>query len=100
MPQSGNDHAGNRDLDVGAGLVQDEEIEPKTFDQLDARPHLLAPIVLCEFRKPSPPEGSLAVGLQIGMPAQWQRIVLLTAGLIGATVAYPIGGEIRIEFGH
>ena len=55
MPQSRNDHPDDRNLDVGAGLVEDEEIEPMTLDELYAGQHLLAPIEAREFRKPRPP---------------------------------------------
>src|SRR5580704_9405703 len=96
-PQSRNDHPGDGDLEVRAGLVENEEIEPKTIRQLDARPYLLAPIEVREFREARPPDGSLAVRLQIGMPAQRQGIDVVLAG---ATAFCPIGREPRIEFAH
>ena len=49
MPQSRNDHPDNWHLNVGPGLVEHEEIEPKAPGELDASQHLLAPIEACKF---------------------------------------------------
>src|SRR5258705_12836746 len=42
MPQPRNDHADDRHLDVGARLVEDEEIEPRALGETHAGGHLLA----------------------------------------------------------
>src|SRR5262249_26662720 len=34
MPQSRNDHSGDRDFDVGARLIEDEEIEARTLGEV------------------------------------------------------------------
>ena len=49
MPQSRHDHPDNRDLDVGAGLIEDEEIEALSLGEAHASHHLLAPIETAEF---------------------------------------------------
>jgi hypothetical protein len=77
MPQSRNDHPDDRNFDVWAGLVEDEEIEPMTLDELYASQHLLASIEAREFRKPR-------------RPAQRQRIGCVQVGLIGRKALDPI----------
>jgi hypothetical protein len=42
MPQSRNDHSDDRDIDVGARLIEDEEIEALSLGEAHARHHLLA----------------------------------------------------------
>ena len=49
MPQSRNDHAGNRYPDVRPGLVENEKIQAETFGKLDASQNLIAPIHLYKF---------------------------------------------------
>src|SRR6476469_2382103 len=39
MPQSRNDHSDDRDLDVGPGLIEDEEIEACASGDIDAGEH-------------------------------------------------------------
>jgi hypothetical protein len=42
MPHPGNDHARDRDADVGAGLIENHEVETCTPDRIHAGRHLLA----------------------------------------------------------
>src|SRR5262245_66217044 len=50
MPQSRNDHSGDRDFDVGSRLIEDEEIEARTLGEVHASRHLLARIEIAELR--------------------------------------------------
>src|SRR5262249_58925941 len=50
MPQSRNDHSGDRDPDVGARLIEDEEIEARALGEIHAGPHLLARVENAELR--------------------------------------------------
>ena len=45
MPQAGNDHPDDRDLDVGPGLIEDEEIEARAPGDIDAGVDLVAGVV-------------------------------------------------------
>src|ERR1700722_11084110 len=49
MPQSRNDHPDDRDLDVRARLIEDEEIEARALDEAHASHHLLALVETTEF---------------------------------------------------
>ena len=57
----GNDHPDNGNPDVRPGLVENEEIEAKTFGKLDASKHLVAPIEARKFAGSRAPGGRLAV---------------------------------------
>src|SRR6266446_5412877 len=50
MPQSRNDHADDRHLDVGARLVEDEEIVARALGETHAGGHLLARLETVESR--------------------------------------------------
>src|SRR5260370_1587192 len=45
MPQSRNDHSDDGDLDVGTGLIEDEEIEARAPGNIDAGQHLIVGVV-------------------------------------------------------
>src|SRR5262249_62173140 len=50
MPQSRDDHSGDRDLDVGARLIEDEEIEARALGQGHAGGHLRARVEIAQTR--------------------------------------------------
>src|SRR6266566_6139636 len=50
MPQSRNDHPDDRDLDIGARLIEDEEIEALPLGEVHAGGHVLARVETAEFR--------------------------------------------------
>ena len=50
MPHSRNDHSDDRDVDVGARLIEDEEIEPLSHGETHARGHLLVSVETVELR--------------------------------------------------
>src|SRR5665213_1355566 len=45
MPQSRDDHSNDGDFDVRPGLVENQEIEPRTPGDVDAGQHLIAGVV-------------------------------------------------------
>src|SRR5215467_5235315 len=68
MPQSRNDHSGDRDTDVGARLIEDKEVEARALDEVHARSHLLACVETAELRVVNVrPDGRSATRRQIGM---------------------------------
>ena len=67
MPQSRNDHPDHGNVDVGPGLVENEEIEAKTLGKLDAAKHLIAPIEARKFLRSRAPGGRFAVRQYVGM---------------------------------
>ena len=50
VPQSRNDDAHDRNLDVGTGLVEDEKVEAFTLGEVHAGHHLLALVESAELR--------------------------------------------------
>src|SRR3984893_18142172 len=79
MPQSWNDHSDDRNLDVGAGLIEDEEIEPLAFGEIHAGARLLARVETPELRAKVRSDASSAARRQIGMVLQpkWRDAVVL-----------------------
>ncbi len=49
MPHPRNDHAHHRHFDVGPRLIEHEEIEARSFYEIDAGHHLLARIEAAKF---------------------------------------------------
>ena len=50
VPQARNDHPHHRNLDVGTGLVEDEEVEALALAEVHAGHHLFALIEAAELR--------------------------------------------------
>ena len=63
MPQSRNDHSEDRHLDVGARLIEDEEIEARLLRKGDAGRHLLARVEMPKLRA----ELRLTIGFPLGV---------------------------------
>src|SRR6266508_3488211 len=49
MPHPRNNHSDDRDVDVGARLIQDKKVEALAFRETHAGGHLLARVVTAEF---------------------------------------------------
>src|SRR5579883_2003823 len=77
MPQSRNDHPDNRDLDVGACLVEDEEIKALLLGNPDAGGHLLARAETAELRTAARLDHCIVARRQKWMvlQAKWRRAV-------------------------
>src|SRR6516162_2306197 len=75
IPQSRNDHSGDRDPDVGARLIEDEEVEARALGEVHARGHLLARVETAELRAKVRSDGRSTARRQIGMVLQpkWRR---------------------------
>src|SRR3974390_2838599 len=63
MPQSGNDHPHDRDLDVWPGLIEDEKIKAHTLCEIHAGAHLGARVEPAELRAQILAQGGAEVGL-------------------------------------
>ena len=50
MPQSGNDHSGDRGADVGTGLIEDQKIEAFSLGKAYAGDHLFARVNMIALR--------------------------------------------------
>ena len=104
MAQSWNNHSDDRNLDVGAGLIEDEEIEPLSFREMHAGARLLARVETPELRTKVRSDASSAARRQIGMVLQpkWRDAVVLPFvarwPLIPRT--HEADGEKLIELGH
>ena len=68
MPQSRNDHSDDRHLDVGARLIEDEEIEALSLGETHAGGHLLARV---ETRRTSEPKPGWTAGASLGVKKGW-----------------------------
>ena len=79
MPQPWNDHPHDRGFDVGAGLIEHEEIESRAFDQIHAGGHLRARVELAEIRVELGSDDRSAARRQIGMVPQpkWLGTVMM-----------------------
>ena len=60
-------------MDFRPGLVEDQNIEPKTLGELDAGKHLLTPIKVRNFRGMRPARERFAVRQQVHIFAHRQR---------------------------
>src|SRR3984957_3514736 len=72
MPQSRNDHADDRRLDVGARLIEDEEIEARLLREGDAGRHLFACVEMAKLRAELRSDHRIAARGQIEMVLQTQ----------------------------
>src|ERR1700732_1058885 len=77
MPQSRNDHSDDRDLDVGARLIEDEEVEARLLGEAHACRHLLARVEMAELRGDVRLDQRISAWRQVGMvpQAQWSGAV-------------------------
>src|SRR6187399_2051639 len=86
MPQSRNNHSNDRDLDVGPGLVEDEEIEACAPGDIDAGEHLIARVVdgtdMCAAARL---HRRTAAWRQKGMVPQPQRREAIETGLLAGS---------------
>src|SRR4051795_11097345 len=73
MPQPRNDHPRDRDIDVGARLIEDEEVEARAPDSLYAGRHLLARVETAERQAGAGLDRRTARRAQIGMILQAER---------------------------
>src|SRR6516162_452082 len=105
MPQSRNDHSGDRDPDVGARLIEHKEVEARALGEVHARSHLLACVETAELRANVRPDGRSATRRQIGMVLQskWRRgdtTVQFLTRRIRAPGAHEADGKKFVELGH
>src|SRR5215510_7833684 len=70
VPQPRNSHANDRNVDVGAGVIENEEIEARAFGDVDAGQHLLARIEMAELYPKLRVPRREAVRCQIGIVFQ------------------------------
>src|SRR5262245_62052847 len=61
VPQSRDGHANNRNFDVGARVIENEEIKARSLGNVDASQHLLARVETAELRAEARLEGRIAV---------------------------------------
>src|ERR1700734_3759398 len=73
MPQSRNDHPDDRRLHVGTGLIEDEEIEARSFRDGHAGRRLLARIEMAKLRAELRLDHRISAWRQIGMVLKAQR---------------------------
>ena len=104
MPQSRNDHPDDRDLDVGARLIEDEEIEARALGELHAGGHLLALVELAELRAEVRSDDRSAARRQIGMVLQPKRTGSRHGDSDSCSTRLPAAhetdGQKLIELGH
>src|SRR5262249_39528310 len=104
MPQSRDDHSGDRDLDVEARLIEDEEIEARALGQVHAGGHLLARVEIAELRAKVRSDGRSAARDQIGMVLQpkWRGVVLVRflARRVRVPAAHEPDGQKLVELRH
>src|SRR6516225_7050411 len=120
MPQSRNDHAHDRDLDVRPGLIEDEKIETFTLCELHAGAYLGARVEAAELRAQVRVQAGAGVGLdgraiarcQIGMVLEPKQRNTVLAGSLDRSLVRVLGrgvlaaafheadGQELVELGH
>jgi hypothetical protein len=100
MPQARNDHPGDRGFDIGAGLIEDEEIEALPLGEAHAGQHLLALVETAELRAEVRPDRRLAARRQIGLIPQPQCTGVVMARCLGALPCHETDGQKLIELGQ
>src|ERR1700722_17426843 len=100
MPQSRNDHSDDRDLDVGAGLIEDEEVEALSLGKAHASGHLLARVEMAELRIGAQPGRRMADWRQEGMVPQVQRRGAVKARFLPAPASQQTDGQKLIQLGQ
>ena len=73
MAQSWNDDPHDRDLDIGTGLIENEEIESITLGKIDARHHLLALVETAKGQVAFRSNERVSIRRLVGMVAQVKR---------------------------
>src|SRR5215471_20213604 len=75
MPQTRNGHSDDRDLDIGARLIEDEEIETRALGDVDAGGHLLGRVKTAEFGAGVRSDGRRGARRQVRMILQpkWRQ---------------------------
>src|SRR5712672_4348125 len=100
MPQPRYDHADDRDLDVGARLVEDEEIEALALGETHAGGHLLARLETVESRVGGRWDQSLAARHQEWMVRQPQRRLSVETRFLALCAADHADGQELVELGQ
>ena len=100
MPQPRNDHSGDGDLDVGARLIEDEEIKALRFAMRRTRPYLLARVETTEFESELGLDRRIVARRQIGivLQAQWRGAV--EARFVAASASHETDGQELIQLGE
>src|SRR5262245_25082269 len=97
VPQSGDGHANDRNLDIGAGVVKKEEIEARSVDNVDAGQHLFARVEMAELRAKTRLKGRVAIWGQIGVvfEPQWRNAV--ESRLVRLAAAHDADGKELVQ---
>ena len=100
MPHSRNDHSDDRDLDVGACLIEDEEIEARSLGEAHAGRHLLARVETAELRAEVRLDRRIAARRQIGMVLQAQWSGAVKARFLPGPAAHETDGQELVQLGQ
>ena len=92
MPQSRNDHPDDRRLDVGTGLIEDEEIEARSLRDGHAGRRLLARIEMAKLRAELRLDHRISAWRQIGMVLEAQRSGAVEARFLPGPAAHEAQG--------
>src|SRR5262245_50500256 len=100
MPQSRNDDAHDRNSDVGARLIEDEEVEALALSEVHAGGHLLTCVETAELRAEARSDARIAAGRQERMisQAQWRRAI--KARFLSAPAAHQTDRQELVELGQ
>ena len=100
MPHPRNDHARDRNTDVGTRLIENEEVEACAPDRLHAGRHLLARVEPAERRVGAGLDRRIAAWRQIGMvlQAEWRGAV--KARFVSVAVAHEADGQELVQLGE
>src|SRR5215216_4282165 len=97
MPHSWNDHPDDRNADVGARLIEDEEIETLALGKTHAGAHLLARVETSELRGQDRLDRRTVAWHQEGVIPQAQRSDAVKARFVSGPVAHEADGQELVE---
>ena len=100
MPQSRNEHSHHRHVDVGARLIEDEEVEALPRGELHAGGHLLACVETTELRAEARPDRGSVARHQEGMIHQAQRGGAVETGFLSAAASHQSDRQELVELGQ
>src|SRR3974377_1743902 len=99
MPHSRNDYPHNRNVDVRARLIEDEEVEALPLGKTHASSHLLARVETADLRAEARLDRWIVAWSQKGMILYAQRSGPIKARFLSSPASHEAAGHKFVPFG-
>src|SRR5262245_38759045 len=99
MPHSRNDHPHDRNINVGARLIEDEKVEALLLGQTHAGGDLLARVEAADLRAKARLDRWFVAWRQKGMVPQAQRSGPIKARFLSGPASHEADGQKLVQFG-